>query len=69
MTENCNADILTTARANVAGRHTPGHRADIMAGLWDPVFNPDGTIKHGTLVQAEVERLLKAPILAEGEEA
>ena len=65
---DCNADLLAQARANVAERHTPGHRADIIAGKWDPVFNEDGSIRHGTLVQAEVERLLKRPILAEGAE-
>lgn len=64
---DCNEDLLMTARANVADRHTPGHRADIMAGLWDPVSNPDGTIKHGTLVQAEIARLLREPLKVEGE--
>lgn len=68
MTDNCNADILEQARANVADRHTKGHRADIMAGKWDPVFNDDGSLLHGTLVQAEIENLLRQPILAEGEE-
>lgn len=57
MTENCNADILTTARANVAANNCPAHRNSIMAGDWDA----------WGLVQAEIERLLKAPILAEGD--
>ena len=65
---DCNQDILMTARANVADRHTPGHRAEIMAGNWDPVFNDDGTVKHGTLVQAEMERLLREPVIVEGAE-
>ena len=65
---DCNQDILAQARANVADRHTEAHRADIMAGNWDPKFNPDGTIKHGTLVQAEMERLLREPVIAEGAE-
>lgn len=55
----CNADILSQARANVGQRTTPANARAIGRGEWD----------QGTLVQAEIERLLKAPILAEGEEA
>ena len=62
---DCNQDILAQARANVADRHTPGHRAEIMAGNWDPVFNDDGTVKHGTLIAAEMERLLREPEIVE----
>lgn len=65
MTQDCNADILTTARSNVADRHHPSHRRAIMAGEWDGTDDP----LTGLLVKAEVERLLKQPVLAEGEEA
>ncbi len=54
---DCNQDILTTARANVGQRTTPANARAIARGEWD----------SGTLVQQEVERLLKAPILAEGD--
>lgn len=56
MTDNCNADLLNTARANVADRNMPAHRRSIMAGDWDDY----------SLVQAEVERLLKQPPATEG---
>ena len=53
---DCNADILATARANVAARQTPANGRAVMAGDWDA----------GSLVQGEIERLLKKPIIAEG---
>ena len=59
MTDNCNADILAQARSNVGERTTPANARAIARGEWD----------GGTLVQQEIERLLKAPILAEGDEA
>ena len=65
MTQDCNADLLATARSNVADRHHPAHRPFIMAGYWDGTDEP-GT---GVLVKAEIERLLKQPVIAEGEEA
>lgn len=56
MTENCNSDILAQARANVADRNNPAHRRAICErGEWD----------GGTLVQAEMERLLREPVIAE----
>lgn len=58
MTDNCNADILAQARANVADRQTPANGRAIMRGEWD----------GGTLVQAEIERLLREPVLVEGGE-
>ena len=66
---DCNEDLLMTARANVADRQCPSHRKDILAGKWDPEFNPDGTIKHGTLIQAEIARLLRTPEIAQGDDA
>lgn len=59
MTDNCNADILATARANVAERQTPANGRAVIAGEWD----------NGSLVQGEVARLLREPVLAEGDEA
>jgi hypothetical protein len=56
---DCNQDILQAARANVASRQTPANARAIHRGEWD----------GGTLVKGEVERLLKAPIIAEGEDA
>lgn len=55
---DCNEDILVTARANVAERNNPAHWRAIADGEWDA----------GTLVQAEVARLLREPVLAEGSE-
>ena len=49
---DCNADLLAEARANVAARNNPAHRRAICErGEWD----------GGSLVRAEVERLLKNP--------
>lgn len=56
---DCNQDILAQARSNIADRNHGAHRAAIVRGDWDA----------GTLVRAEVERLLKAPVLAEGDDA
>lgn len=64
MTHDCNSDLLATARANVADRQHPAHRPDIMRGAWDGTDEP-GT---GVLVKAEVDRLLRQPLIA-GEEA
>ncbi len=58
MTDNCNADILAQARANVGERTTPANARAILAGQWD----------SGTLVQAEIARLLRKPEIAEGAE-
>ena len=55
---DCNADLLAQARANVAEKNNPAHRTAITRGDWDAY----------SLVQAEVERLLKSPVLAEGAE-
>jgi hypothetical protein len=55
MTDNCNSDLIATARANVAARQTPANGRAIMRGEWD----------GGTLVQGEVERLLREPIMME----
>ena len=59
MTDNCNADILAQARANVAERQTPANGRAIIAGDWDA----------GSLVQDEVARLLREPIMAQGDDA
>lgn len=59
MTDNCNADILTQARANVADRQTPANGRAVIRGEWD----------GGILVQAEIERLLREPVLAAGDDA
>lgn len=52
----CNADILAQARANVADQNNPAHRTVIMAGDWDA----------WGLVQAEIARLLREPVIDEG---
>lgn len=59
MTDNCNADILAQARANVADANCPAHRNSIMAGDWDDY----------SLVQAEIARLLREPVIVEGDDA
>lgn len=51
-----NKDLIQQARANVAERNNPAHRTAIMAGDWD----------KWALVQGEIERLLKCPMIAEG---
>lgn len=56
---DCNEDLLMTARSNVADNNCPAHRSSIMNGDWDDY----------ALVQAEIARLLREPIIAEGEEA
>lgn len=58
MTDNCNADLLATARANVGARTTPANARAIARGEWD----------GGTLMQAEIARLLREPEIAEGAE-
>ena len=55
---DCNQDILAQARANVGERTTPANARAIARGEWD----------GGTLVQAEMERLLRDPVIAEGVE-
>ena len=55
MTDNCNSDILAQARANVIETQNYAHRNAILAGRWDA---------HG-LVQAEIARLLRTPVIAE----
>ena len=55
---SCNADILAQARANVADSNNPAHRTAIMAGEWDA----------WGLVQAEIARLLREPVISGGEE-
>lgn len=66
MTENCNSDLLPVARLNVAERQNPSHRKAICERHeWDPVYNPDGTVRHGLLVHLEMERLLREPVIAE----
>lgn len=56
MTDNCNADILAQARANVIERNNYAHRNAILRGDWD----------DWGAVQAEIAHLLKTPPLAEG---
>ena len=58
MTDNCNSDLLATARANVAARQMPANGRAVMRGEWD----------EGSLVKDEIERLLKSPPAAEGVE-
>jgi hypothetical protein len=58
MTEKCNEDIIVQARSNVASINNPAHTRSIMAGEWD----------YWALIQNEIERLLKCPPLAEGED-
>lgn len=56
----CNEDLLKQARANVADRlHQPYQKRAVLAGDWD----------GGRFVSDEVERLLKQPVIAEGEDA
>jgi hypothetical protein len=55
MTDNCNSDILATARSNVAARQMPANGRAVLRGEWD----------EGSLVREEMERLLKNPALAE----
>ena len=56
---SCNADILAQARANVADSNNPAHRKAICErGEWD----------GGSLVQAEIARLLREPVISEGSE-
>lgn len=55
MTENCNSDILAQARANIGERTTPANARAIARGEWD----------GGSLVQAEMERLLREPVIVE----
>lgn len=69
MTQDCNADLLATARANVAQRQNPAHWRAIASGDWDPVYNDAGECVAGTLVHAEIARLLREPVLVEGEDA
>lgn len=54
----CNADILAQARANVAECQTPANGRAIARGEWD----------GGSLVQAEIARLLREPVIDEGSE-
>ena len=56
---DCNEDLLKQARANVASRQMPANGRAVMRGEWD----------GGSLVQTEIERLLKQPVIAEGEDA
>ena len=59
MTDDCNRDLVAQARRNVAGRHVQSYTINaILAGDWDA----------GRLVRDELERLLKEPPLAEGED-
>lgn len=51
MTDNCNSDLLATARARVADKNNPAHRRSIMAGDWD----------DWGMVQAEIAELLRNP--------
>lgn len=55
---DCNQDLLATARANVIETQNYAHRNAILRGDWD----------NFTLVKAEVERLLKQPVISEGNE-
>ena len=55
---DCNADLIAQARANVADRNNPAHRTAITRGDWD----------QWGLVQAEIARLLRTPVLAEGDD-
>jgi hypothetical protein len=55
MTHNCNSDLIATARANVAASQTPANGRAVLRGEWD----------GGSLVQGEVERLLREPLMAE----
>jgi hypothetical protein len=55
---SCNADILAQARANVAEYQTPANGRAIARGEWD----------GGILVQAEIARLLREPVISGGEE-
>ena len=54
----CNADILAQARANVAEHQTPANGRAIARGEWD----------GGSLVQAEIARLLREPVMAHGDD-
>ena len=56
---DCNQDILATARANVGERNTPANARAIARGEWD----------GGSLIQNEIARLLREPVLAGGDEA
>lgn len=59
MTDDCNKDILAQARRNIADQFPQTyHQNAILAGEWD----------KGLYIQNEVERLLKQPPLAKGED-
>lgn len=59
MTDDCNKDLVMQARRNVADLFPQTyHQNAIMAGDWD----------SGSYVKGEIERLLKKPPIASGEE-
>jgi hypothetical protein len=55
VTHNCNSDLIATARANVAACQTPANGRAVLRGEWD----------GGSLVQGEIDRLLREPVLME----
>jgi hypothetical protein len=59
VTSDCNKDLMAQARRNVADLFPQTyHQNAILAGDWD----------KGIYVKQEVERLLKQPPLAQGED-
>jgi hypothetical protein len=61
---NCNSDLIATARANVAARQTPANGRAVLRGEWDPVYD-GGVCVSGKLVDTEIERLLREPMMTE----
>jgi len=59
MTQDCNQDLIKQARLNLTERYVQTYHVNaILKGDWD----------KGSIMQEEMENLLKQPPIAEGED-